>query len=172
MVETARYEVTRRVEDMEIRSYNKLILATVSGIDGDDPFDILIKYISGNNKGRNKISMTTPVITPERIEMTTPVINKADSMSFVIPSKYTTENVPEPNDLRVKVHEEPARKLAVIRFRGYAGEKSVEKHTSRLLSALAQNGIEIVGQPVLMRYNPPWTPGFMRRNEVGVEIKE
>jgi hypothetical protein len=65
MVETARYEVTRRVEEMEIRSYNKLILATVSGIDGDDPFDILSKYISGNNKGRNKISMTTPVITPE-----------------------------------------------------------------------------------------------------------
>jgi hypothetical protein len=66
----------------------------------------------------------------------------------------------------------PARRLAVIRFKGYAGRKSVDEVKSRLLSALQKSGIATVGEPFLMRYNSPWTLGFMRRNEIGIEIAQ
>jgi hypothetical protein len=170
MVETPSYEVVGRIDEVEMRLYPKLILATVSGDDGSAPFRILFDYISGNNSGGSKISMTAPVITPERIDMTAPVISGGGSMSFVVPSKYTVESVPVPNDGRVRIHEVPERKLAVMRFRGWAREKSVEKQRARLLSVLQRNGVETVGAPFLMRYNSPWTPGFMRRNEIGIEI--
>lgn len=116
--------------------------------------------------------MTAPVITPERMDMTAPVISGGDSMSFVVPSKYTLESVPLPNDTRVRIHELPERKLAVIRFRGWARGKSIEEQKARLISVLQRNSVETVGEPFLMRYNSPWTPGFMRRNEIGIEIVE
>ena len=115
--------------------------------------------------------MTTPVITPEKIEMTSPVINREDAMSFVLPSKYTMETTPIPNDEKVTIEELPPRKVAAIRFRGYAREKDVEKHTSELLETLSREGIQVIGPPIIMRYNAPYTPGFMRRNEVAVEIE-
>jgi len=172
MVETASYAEVGRIDGVEIRLYSGLILATVSGDAGVQPFRILFDYISGNNSGRRKISMTTPVITPERIEMTAPVISGGGSMSFVVPSKYTMEDVPEPNDKRIKIHEVLERKIAVVRFRGRAGEESVDEQKARLLDILRRNGIEAVGEPFLMRYNSPWTPGFMRRNEIGIETRE
>jgi hypothetical protein len=172
MVETPSYEVIEQMDGIEIRLYPRLILATVMGDGGGTPFRRLFQYISGNNSGSSKISMTAPVLTPERIEMTAPVISEGYSMSFVVPSKYTMETVPTPNDESIRIQEVPERKLAVIRFRGWAREKSVEKEKARLISVLQRNGIETLGEPFLMRYNSPWTPGFMRRNEIGIEIKE
>ena len=170
MVETPSYEVIREIDGVEIRLYPGLILATVMG-DGDgNPFRRLFQYISGNNSGSSKISMTAPVLTPERIEMTAPVISEGYSMSFIVPSKYTMETVPTPNDERIRIQEVPERKLAVIRFRGWARGGSVERQKARLISVLHENGVETVGEPFLMRYNSPWTPGFMRRNELGIEI--
>jgi hypothetical protein len=79
MVETPSYEVLKRIDEVEIRLYPKLILATVSGDGVRAPFRILFEYISGNNSGGSKISMTAPVITPERIDMTAPVISGGGS---------------------------------------------------------------------------------------------
>jgi hypothetical protein len=172
MVETPSYEVLTRIDEVEIRLYPKLILATVSGDGVRAPFRILFEYISGDNSGGSKISMTAPVITPERIDMTAPVISGGGSMSFVVPSKYTMESVPVPNDGRVRIHELPERRVAVIRFRGWAREKSVERQKATLISVLQKNGVETIGEPFLMRYNSPWTPGIIRRNEVGIEIVE
>lgn len=172
MVETPSYEVLRRIDGVEIRLYPKLILATVSGEGVRAPFRILFNYISGDNLGGNKISMTAPVITPERIDMTAPVISGGGSMSFIVPSKYTMDSVPEPNDDRVKIHLLPERRVAVMRFRGWARERSVERQKVTLVSVLQENGVEYVGEPFLMRYNSPWTPGFLRRNEIGIEIVE
>ena len=171
MVETPNYEVIEQMGDIEIRLYPRLILATVMGDGGGNPFSLLFQYISGNNSGSSKISMTAPVLTPERIAMTAPVISEGYSMSFVVPSKYTLETVPTPNDERIRIQEVPERRLAVVRFRGWAREKSVEKQKARLISILRENGVETVGEPFLMRYNAPMTPGFMRRNEVGIEIE-
>jgi hypothetical protein len=171
MVEKPRYEVVGQMDGVEIRLYPRLILATVVGDGGGNPFNLLFQYISGNNSGSSKISMTAPVLTPERIAMTAPVISEGYSMSFVVPSKYTLETVPTPNDERIRIQEVLERRLAVVRFRGWAREKSVEKQKARLISVLRENGVETVGEPFLMRYNAPMTPGFMRRNEVGIEIE-
>jgi hypothetical protein len=170
MVETPSYEVTKQINGVEIRLYSSLLLATVSKEDTEEPFSILFEYISGNNLSKSKISMTAPVITSEQIKMTIPVISKTESMSFVMPSKYTMESLPVPNDNRVRVHKIPERKIAVIRFGGWARDKSVEQQKAKLISVLEQNDLEFVGDPFLMRYNSPWTPGFLRRNEIAIEL--
>jgi hypothetical protein len=170
MVETPSYEVTGQIKGVELRLYPRLILATVAGRDVRAPFRILFEYISGNNSGRRKISMTAPVITPERIDMTAPVISGSASMSFILPAKYDLADVPAPNDERVRIHEVPERTIAVIRFRGWARTKSVEKQRAKLIDVLQAKGVEMVGEPFLMRYNAPYTPGFMRRNEIAIEI--
>lgn len=91
-------------------------------------------------------------------------------MSFIVPSKYNLESVPAPNDERVRIHEMPERKLAVIRFRGWARTNSVAKQKAKLISVLHAKGVETVGDSFLMRYNAPYTPGFMRRNEIAIEL--
>jgi hypothetical protein len=132
---------------------------------------ILFRYITGNNRPGRKIPMTAPVITPEKIPMTAPVISDTRAMSFVLPPSYTRENVPEPLDTRIAIQEIPSRELAVIRFRGRAAERDIADVRARLLRVLGEKGIQTTGEPFLMRYNAPFTPGFLRRNEIGVEIQ-
>jgi hypothetical protein len=171
MTETITYEESGRIGEVEFRKYPSIILATVSGSPENENFWILFKYITGNNRSGTKVSMTAPVITPEKIAMTAPVISGSDAMSFVLPASYTREKVPEPIDSRISIQELPPRELAVIRFRGRASADEVAQVSSRLLKTLEENHIPITGTPFLMRYNPPFTPGFLRRNEVGVEVQ-
>lgn len=168
MVETPSYEATKKLGDVEIRRYPQLFLATAKG--DADLFGLLFRYISGANKGSSKISMTAPVITPEEISMTSPVVTDANSMSFIVPSKYTRETIPEPTDPHVTINEQPARSLAVLRFSGLARSNTVEKKKKVLLETLRRNNMETRGDVIVMRYNPPFTPWFLRRNEVAVEV--
>ncbi|MGD0805347.1 MAG: heme-binding protein [Candidatus Bathyarchaeia archaeon] len=168
MVESPNYEVTRKLDDVEIRKYPSIFLATAKG--DADLFSLLFRYISGANRGSKKISMTAPVITPEKIAMTSPVFTDADSMSFIVPSMYTRETVPEPTDPHITIQEQPARSMAVLRFSGWARNDTIEKKKKILLDTLHKNNIEPKGEVVLMRYNPPFTPWFLRRNEVAVEV--
>ena len=91
-------------------------------------------------------------------------------MSFVMPAGKTRDELPEPVDPRVQITTLLSREIAVLRFSGYAKKDDVDDATSRLLKGLKEAGITTRGQVFLMRYNAPWTPGFLRRNEVGVEI--
>jgi hypothetical protein len=172
MVETARYEVAGQIGEVELREYPELMLATVTGQGDTSAFRLLFSYISGENRTRKKIPMTAPVITSEKIEMTAPVISDANSFSFVMPVNYKLEEIPEPLDSHIRIQKLHARRLAVIRFKGYARQKSVNEVKARLLSALQTSGIATVGEPFLMRYNSPWTLGFMRRNEIGIEVAQ
>ncbi len=169
MVEEPKYEVLRSIEGVEIRRYTPILLATARG--NTDLFGMLFRYISGANKGSAKISMTAPVITPEKISMTSPVFTSGDTMSFVTPSSYTRETVPEPTDPRISIEELPTRTLAVLRFSGWARESTVEKKKKLLLDTLSRNDLKARGEVALMRYNPPFTPWFLRRNEVAVEVE-
>jgi hypothetical protein len=171
MTKTAPYSVTRQTGDIEIRSYPVQLLATVSGSSDDVMFMVLLRYISGYNRPRTEIAMTAPVITGTTIQMTAPVISGPGTMSFVMPEEYTRPTLPEPLDPAVTIREVPARTLAVIRFFGSADEQNVRKMTELLDSTLKKEGMTIIGIPFLMRYNSPWTPGFLRRNEIGVEIR-
>ena len=171
MTETMPYQEADQIGEVEIRRYPSVWVATVTGKDEGENFSILFRYITGNNKPGKKIPMTAPVITPVKIPMTAPVITDAGSMSFVMPAGLTGENLPEPEDARLSLREIPPRQMAVIRFRGRAGAQDVADVKARLLSALTAKGIPTIGDPFLMRYNAPFTPGFLRRNEVGVEIR-
>jgi hypothetical protein len=168
LVETPSYEIIRKLGNVEIRKYPALFLATAKG--DNNLFGLLFNYISGANRGSSKISMTAPVITPEKIAMTSPVFTVSDSMSFIVPSEYTRETVPEPTDPHITITEQPAKTLAVLRFSGWGRSSTVEKKTQQLLETLRGNNIETRGEVTFMRYDPPFKPWFLRRNEVAVEI--
>jgi hypothetical protein len=171
MTETIPYEVTGSLGEVEFRRYPAILLVTVKGLEENEAFWVLFRYISGNNRPGKKVPMTAPVITPEKIAMTAPVISGTAGMSFVLPASYTRDQVPEPIDTRASVSEVPAREIAVIRFSGRASPGDVAGVRERLLRILGEQGIATHGEPFLMRYNAPFTPGFLRRNEVAVEVR-
>jgi effector-binding domain-containing protein len=169
MVETAKYDMIKKDGVFEIRKYHKMILAKVEKTQ-DTGFNTLFQYISGANKSKTKIKMTSPVITSEKITMTSPVFSSSKTMSFVIPYEYTLETLPDPSNPKISIVEIPKHYMATIRFRGFAWKKEVEKKTKALLDWLSSENIQIKGEVVLMQYNPPYVPGFLRKNEMGVEI--
>jgi hypothetical protein len=92
-------------------------------------------------------------------------------MAFVLPSRFNMDSAPRPTDPSVSLVENQSRKVAVIRFRGRAGQNQVKAKTKELLSVLKSSNKKNLGEPFLMRYNPPFIPGFLRHNEIGVEIE-
>jgi len=169
--DTIPYAVKGTTGEIEFRHYPELVLATVDTAGDDAGFNLLFAYISGSNKPREKIPMTAPVITAQKIPMTAPVVSDAASMSFVMPAGTTREKTPDPLDSRVRIVTIPEREIAVIRFSGYSPKEDVDAATARLQDGLKNNGIVTEGRPFLMRYDSPWTPGFLRRNEVAIEIR-
>jgi hypothetical protein len=172
MTEIVPYEEVRRIDGVELRRYPALKVATVAGLMENEAFWILFQYINGNNRVKKKIAMTAPVITGEKMEMTAPVVSEPGTMSFILPSRYVNEEIPESLDTRIRIQDIPPRYIAVIRFTGYAREESVQEQTQRLLETLQKNRIRTKGTPFVMRYNSPMVPGILRRNEVGVEIQQ
>ena len=170
MTQTISYEITGQNGEIEFRKYPRMVLATVLSPGNDSGFNLLFSYITGKNRTKRQIQMTAPVITSEKIAMTAPVVSDEKSMSFVMPGGKEQDEIPDPLDERVKITTQNPREMAVIRFKGYAGREDVHDVKSRLLEGLQKAGITPRGQPVLMRYNAPWTPGFLRRNEIGIEI--
>jgi hypothetical protein len=198
-IEEPKYTLISQKNGYEIREYGDYILAetTISGAENRHEasrkgFSIIAGYIFGDNIKKDKISMTVPVnteestsekiamtapVNTEKIEMTMPVNTKeeADSaiynVSFVMPSKYTLETLPEPNDKRVKLREVPAHKVAVRRFSWTTSESAFKKNEAELLKALSRDGVETVGAVNVARYNTPLTIPFMLRNEVHIEVK-
>lgn len=183
--EEPKYTVTEKSNDFELRTYDPMIVAETlveGNLDkaSNSGFKIIADYIFGNNTSRNgaseKISMTAPVTMEpksEKISMTVPVSMQEAAgkwrMHFVMPSQYTLETLPVPNNKAVVLRELPAKKFGVVRFSGLAGEAKTAKKTEELLAWLATKKIIPVGTPELARYNPPWTLPFLRRNEVMVE---
>ena len=115
--------------------------------------------------------MTAPVVS-EQIAMTAPVLSESESIAFVMPEGLTLETTPEPLDERVKIFEIPERVVAALRFSGRWSNSIFKKRSKEILDELTKAGIETVGQVFTMRYNGPFTPWFMRRNEVAVEVKQ
>ena len=174
MTDETPYSVIQTLGDIEIRAYPSMILASVQGRGDTGAFGLLFRYITGSNRSQRAIPMTAPVVSEgtggEKVAMTTPVVSDQDRFSFVLPASYTMDTAPVPLDPRVQLVRIAARRVAVLRFRGRAGVRQVRAWTEDLVRDLRQAGIEPTSPPFLMRYNPPYTPGFMRRNEVGAEI--
>jgi len=185
--EQPQYQVIKTFRDFELREYQPYLVAETS-VSGDfeqagsSAFSILFNYISGANSSSEKIKMTIPVnqqdkTQGEKISMTAPVTREVDpakpgsySIAFVVPSKYSMENVPRPTDPRVNIRRVPARTVAVIRYSGSWKQKNYLKHENILLEALGREGLEPFGQAVFARYNPPFWPNFLNRNEILIEV--
>jgi hypothetical protein len=168
MVQTVKYEVVRKLAKAEIRRYPPIVIARVEGY-GENGFDILFRFISGENRQKTRVKMTAPVVS-QRIEMTAPVFSDRGSLAFVMPSEYRLETTPEPTDDRVKVIEVLERLVAALRFSGRWTSSFFEKKTKELLEELSKSEIRTVGSVFNMLYNAPFTPSFMRRNEVAIEV--
>ncbi len=177
MVETVKYEILRELDRVEIRRYPRIVIAKVGNYETDS-FGLLFRFISGDNKAKEKVKMTAPVVSqdaPQEIKMTSPVFSEFSNegyMAFVMPSDFSLETTPEPLDNRVKIEELPARAVAVLRFSGSWSEKHFETKTKELLDELAKAKIRTIDNVFTMLYNPPFIPGFLRRNEVAVEVEE
>jgi hypothetical protein len=172
MTQEVPYDLVKKIEDVEIRNYPEVIFAVVEDNVDDSGFGLLFQYISGENKTRSKIAMTTPVMTSEKIAMTAPVVTGKNYMAFALPSFYTKETVPIPTNPTVRIEIHPKKTMAVLRFSGRTVEKRVQKNIQKLIATLKNHTMQTKGEPVLMRYNSPFTPGFLRRNEVAVEIDD
>ena len=170
MVETVKYEIIHKIGKVEIRRYPRIIVAKVENSE-IDAFDLLFQFITGNNRQKIKVKMTTPVVS-QQIAMTSPVLSDTGSMAFVMPAEYTIETTPEPADSHVRITEIPSRLLAALRFSGGWTEVLFEKKKEELIGELSRAGIKTRGRVFTMLYNPPFMPGFLRRNEVAIEIEE
>ena len=170
MVETIKYEIIRKIGRVEVRRYPKIVIAKVDNTE-IDAFDLFYKFITGNNRQKTKVKMTTPVVS-QQITMTSPVLSENGSMAFVMPAKYTIETTPEPTDRHIKITEVTSRLVAALRFSGGWSETHFEKETQELLDELSGAGIKTKGTVFRMLYNAPFIPGFLRRNEVAIELEE
>ena len=177
------FTVTLKAGDLEVRDYPALIAAevTVGGDRGqavNAGFRLLAGYIFGGNAGKKSIAMTAPVVqaraTGEKIAMTAPVTQSGGPGSwvvrFIMPKGYTLATLPTPKDPRVQLKALPPSRLAVARFSGLAGEADVRKQTAALEAFIDEHHLRKVGEPSLARYDPPWTPWFMRRNEIWAPV--
>jgi len=186
-VEQAQYSVIKKTSDYEIREYPAHIEAqtTVQGSYENalnQGFSIVAGYIFGGNVRKQSIAMTAPVAErkvevsqSEKIAMTAPVTvsDQGDmhTISFVVPSSYTLESLPTPTDARVKLVSVPAQKVAVLGFSWYRNTSRVLSMQKQLMGDLSRDGISTLGQPSYAGYNAPWTPPWLIRNEVLVQIK-
>ena len=163
-IEEPVYQVEKawEAEQIEIRAYAPRIMA-VTGMneDSDSGFRVLAGYIFGGNAEEQKIAMTAPVQQTMAGEK---------EMAFMMPAEYALKDLPQPEDQRVSFREAPAYTAAVIQFSGWASADKADGNWQQLRRFLIAEGIDIVGEPTLNQYNPPWTLPFMRRNEIIVPV--
>ena len=164
--ETAQYKVIRIEGKFEIRDYPRLTVATTR-MEGDDMnggFGRLFRFITGANEGSEKIAMTSPVLID--------TAKDRKSMSFILPGKAVKKGVPKPTGDRVSLAKFEAARFAVLRFPGGRNAQTEKSAIEKLRTWLAAEKVATKGEPVFAYYDPPWTPIFMRRNEVMMRVDQ
>ena len=172
--ESAEYKVVESDGKFEVREYPDLMLvATTTKIDAqgrDGSFMKLFRYISGANESDQKISMTTPVFMEN---------DKADSevqMGFVMPKEVAIKGVPSPTGADVDVRKRAGGRFAVLRFSGRLNAKLAKESEAKLRAWLETKGLTVDDSNEssgveAASYDPPFTPGPLRRNEVLIRLK-
>jgi hypothetical protein len=187
-LERPSYSILEKRRGYEFRLYEPYIVAETE-VSGDYErassagFGILAGYIFGSNTRREKMAMTAPVAMEkkqarEKISMTVPVLMKpkdeqqaeAYTMSFMMPSKYTMDTLPNPDNQAVQLRRVQKRKVAAIRFSMVANANRIEKKTAELKEALRRDGFTAVSEPEIARYNAPFSNPLLRRTEILIEI--
>lgn len=187
MTQEQKYVVEKTFPKFEIRRYEPCVLADVTVSSdfqsaGSIAFRSLIGYISGSNEPNKKIAMTSPVIqesdanaSPTKIAMTSPVIqestNDSQVVSFVMPAGMILDDMPLPTNSKVSLRQLPEQLVAVSKCTGRWTEAAYDRQLAQLKQQLSVNGITETGSPRFARFDPPWTPWFMRRNEIQIPIE-
>lgn len=166
--ESAPYQVVRAEGRFEVRDYPTLLVAETSMAEGhrdgsDGSFMRLFRFITGRNEGQRKIAMTTPVFMSGGESNAT--------MAFVLPAGLTKDDLPAPTDEAVTLRELPAGRFAVLRFRGGRSAKNEAESLARLRAWLAAKDLGALPSPIYGYFDPPWTPSFLRRNEVMLRVE-
>ena len=168
--ESAEYTVIESDGDFEIREYPELTVVTTSmqferqGKDGS--FMRLFRYISGANEEEEKVAMTTPVF------MRQPTDKTAGRMAFVLPKKVAAVGAPMPSSDRVTIQKRAGGEFAVIRFSGRINRKTFDQAEQQLREWMSQRGLTAISSPEVAGYDPPWTPGPLRRNELFLSFSD
>ena len=181
------YETVARVGDVEIRRYPPTVVVETVAPSANQAFRRLFGYISGENQSTTEVSMTAPVESEpgdapsddagESVAMTAPVESDQSSegvrMSFYLPAEYDYDSAPRPTGDSVRLVERPGRTLAVLGFSWWATDGRVESKTETLQATLADadESFELLDDPVILRYEGPLVPPFLRTNEVAVEVR-
>ena len=183
-IEKPEYEVIVVDGPVEYRLYQSFIVAETEIVDveswkdaSSEGFRRLFKYITGDNNGEEKIAMTAPVQQSKlqaedvRFNQAEPLTGQSGwTVSFMLPSMYSMVDVPTPEDERIEIRIVPEKLVAAIRYSGRWTTRNFDKYESRLMAALLEGNVEVLGETETAFYNPPFIPPFMRRNEILVEV--
>ena len=174
--ESPAYEVLRTIGRVEIREYEPYLAAEIvvdGSIEsaGSNGFRALASFIFGRNTTSDDDGSTSST----KIDMTTPVtqqpVGDRYSVRFMMPTRYTRESLPSPTDPSVKICQVDPGRVAAIRYSGRWSASSYEHHLQTLRSIIEAAGLEPLGEPIWARYDPPWKPWFLRRNEVLLHVQ-
>ncbi len=173
--------------DFEVRDYPSLVVAEVRR-SGDreqglrEGFGPLARYIFARERGGEPIAMTAPVqqqaiAADQKIAMTAPVTQLPDGANswlvrFIMPSALTLEALPSPGNDAVRLSELPARRMVAVRFSGRTDDALIARQAQRLRSWMEGRGLSPIGPPTYAYYNDPFTPGFLRRNEILLPVEQ
>ena len=166
--ETAPYKVVRKDGKFEIRDYPTLTVAETpiapGARDGDDgSFIRLFRFISGDNDVKQKIAMTTPVFMSGG--------GTNSTMAFVMPANLKATAAPKPSAGPVKVRDVAAGRFAVLRYSGARNAKAETESLALLRARLRALNSNSNASPLYGYFDPPWTPAFLRRNEVMLRLE-
>lgn len=166
-VEVARYEVVKSEGDFEIRSYPALVAAEVTRGGSRDQavragFGPLASYIFASERPGDKIAMTAPVTQTEA--------NGSWVIRFIMPSSYSLGTLPKPAGSDVTLRDLPPARRAAVRFSGWWSDDLFAEKDAALRQWMTAQGLTPAGPPILAYYNDPFTPGFLRRNEVLYDV--
>lgn len=167
------YDTVRKDGDIEVRDYDAMVVAETvkSGYHEKARrigFETLAAYIFAQNRSGRKIAMTAPVLQQlSESEGQT----KGWAIRFVMPKKYTVATLPAPATSEIALKELPAKRVVAIRFNGNFSASLASKKLMSLYNYIADESLQQKGDPEYAFYNPPWTPGFLKRNEILIEVE-
>jgi len=181
-IEETKYEVIESEGEFELRQYPAHVVAETL-VEGDfsevgnAAFRRLAGYINGQNRRKQTIPMTAPVsqeVDSVKIPMTAPVNQERSGekwrITFLMPAQYTLETLPEPLDSKVELRKVPERLMAALKYSGTWSKSRYGEKQEQLMEWIARRGLKQIGEPVFARYNPPFMPWFLRRNEVLIPV--
>jgi len=179
-IEEPKFEVLLTDGAFEIRKYAPYIVAETM-VEGDmdqassKGFRLIADYIFGNNQAvssasSEKIAMTAPVTIEPQMDAGSMETSKQWLVKFIMPSQYTLATIPKPKNSAVNLREVPSKRYAVLKYSGFNFQSKVQSKTQEAIEWVAKRNLQVIGQPQLSRYDPPWTLPMLRRNEVMIEI--